>query len=273
MPLNTRVTDLDATRLASQLMIYGSMGGDITYDEFKSLTSSGHDETDLAGAVQRAAAEGLMISGPLTDYFLTGKSPPAQASEAAPETEEIPEGYFDTEFGIRPGLPDFPDVPDMRDTPPQDAFDAMSSAAEAELRGEGNELPGEGEVAAAEPGESEFDLAAYTKDLIEKLTSTLGNQTITIQNEMDEQLAEQNKIMKKQLEQQQQMMIAQRVGQSNMNRASQQAQLQFGGTRGSQTGTSSFKRSGSFRPFRPSTSSSLAIGGSTTPNTNKTINI
>ena len=273
MALNTRPTDLDQTRLQSQLAIYGSMGGDITYDEFKSFTDTGHDEAILANAVKLAELEGLKIGGSLQTYLDTGQAPAApQDSSAAEGAEPIPEGMVDTPWGPRPFLPDVPGIVDMMVTPPQDWFDAMSLAAEAELRGESAGDSGD-DITEAGADENEFDLAAYTKDLIDRVTSSFGNQTITIQNTMDKQLAEQNKIMKQQLAQQERMMIAQRVGQANMDRASKQAQLQFGGQRGDQTGTSGFKRSGGFRAFRPAASIGLSIGGSTTSNANRTINI
>ena len=270
MALNTRPTDLDQTRLQSQLATYGSMGGDITYDEFKSFTNTGHDEAILTNAVKLAELEGLKIGGSLQTYLETGQAPAASQDSSA--SEPVPEGMVATPYGNRPYLEGYKPVVDMRGTPPQDAFDAMSLAAERELAGDQAGDSGDA-ITEAEAVENEFDLAEYTKDLIDRVTSSFGNQTITIQSTMDKQLAEQNKIMKQQLAQQQRMMIAQRVGQANMDRASKQAQLQFGGQRGAQTGTSGFKRSGGFRAFRPAASIGLAIGGSTTSNANRTINI
>lgn len=270
MALYTRPTDLDQTRLQSQLATYGLMGGDITYDEFKYFTDAGHDKATLANAVQLASLEGLKIGDPLKEYLLTGKEPPATANaeEGSSESDMI-----ETSQGLRPSLPGFPGMPDLRGTPPQDAFEAMTLGALADPVGDAVDGEDTDAVDEAEPVDNEFDLAAYTKDLFDRFASQFGGQTITIQNTMDEQLAEQNKIMKQQLEQQQRMMIAQRVGQANMDRASRQAQLQFGGQRGAQTGTSGFKRSSGFRAFRPATSIGLAIGGSTTSNANRTINI
>lgn len=275
MPLYTRPTDLDQTRLQSQLATYGLMGGDITYDEFKYFTDTGHDEAILANAVQLASLEGLKIGDPLKEYLLTGKepTPTASAEEGSSGSDSSGSEMIETSQGLRPSLPGFPGMPDLRGTPPQDAFEAMTLGAQGEQVGD--PVGGEDTAAVdeAEPVDNEFDLAAYTKDLFDRFASQFGGQTITIQNTMDEQLAEQNKIMKQQLEQQQRMMIAQRVGQANMDRASRQAQLQFGGQRGAQTGTSGFKRSSGFRAFRPATSIGLAIGGSTTSNANRTINI
>ncbi len=190
MALYTRPTDLDQTRLQSQLSIYGLMGGDITYDEFKYFTDAGHDEATLANAVKLAELEGLKIGAPLQTYLETGQAPAASqdsgGSESVPEgSESVSEGMVDTPYGLRPYLPDVPGIVDMRGTPPQNAFDAMSLAAEAELRGDavdgGDDVETGDDDAVQGGSESDFDIAAYTKDLVDRITSSFGNQTITIQ--------------------------------------------------------------------------------------------
>lgn len=303
MPLITRPTDLEGSRLQKQLRYYGSMGGDITLDEFKTLADRGHNEVSLAGAVRLAETEGLKIGSSLKDYMSTGKMPEAApapfnpvntdgalkqiqtfagtglgASTANPQydaTKFIKMGNKNgvTQYAHR--TPENLAILDARVNPDhpfaqqaQDNFAAMTANAQLEI-----------DAKAEEPKKPEFDFEKAFKDLAENSRLFQEQQSKnnalflqTLQNSQKSSLAQ---MAADQQRRSTELAASQRTYQQNQARAGQLGALQIGGS--SQTprtgGTQGFKRRK--LQINPVTSNALSgiLGAGSTATTTNTLNV
>jgi hypothetical protein len=160
------VFDLDQGNLASELIKYGIRGGSLNLADFRRLVRMGHPEEGLKAAVQAAGnrlVKPLTIGSQLQEYFETGKTPFLKTSDGK-----------DTS------------TPDLRGTANQDAFAAMTAAAEEEVvrDPETKQVLGYTEAAGVIPNPGKI-VNLYDKDKKEIIGTIKGNEPVPESDEPD----------------------------------------------------------------------------------------